>query len=394
METSNSRKLKRQKWTSLEDHYLISIMKVTKNHRFVWEDVSDKLSSLGVKKDPKQIHDRWTHHLNPEVNNKAFSKADNLKLFELHASLGCHWKHISEHFPGKTDNHIKNLFFAQIRKSLRKSRKLGTKVDRISPINSMKPKVLSNFVTREVLIPNNIWITGKPLPWLASNPISAKQFILYFTSCKISEVQTLNEPHLSRIIDYIFDYIEDMNDEYCHPKKSSKSQSVIFHKKMKEGQTNNSKSVRILGRDFIFNLKNAEKEIQMGTGKEDLVLSFKNLSENAIQISELLINTTDATKEVQELSLTFNIHNKVENCVEVPINSSPTNTSNFENLTSIFPSYYKGNNVIEKYKDPLNEFAVGDSIISGIFPSGENDNTREKIEGLTTQFSEDLKKQD
>ena len=393
METSNSRKSKRQKWTSLEDHYLNSIMKETNIHRFFWEDISEKLLSLGIKKDPKQIRDRWTHHLNPEVNNKAFSKADNLKLFELHSSLGCHWKLISEHFPGKTDNHIKNLFFAQIRKSLRKSRKLGTKVDCINPINSMKPKVLSNFVTREILIPTNIWITGKSLPWLASNPISARQFIMYFTSCRISEVQALNEPYLSKIIDFIFDYIEDMNDNYCHPRETSESQTVIFHQSMKESEINDSKSVRILGREFIFNLKNAEKEIQMGTAKEDLVLSFKNLSENAIKISELLNNTADATKEIQDLSSTFNIHNKIGNCAEIPLIFSHTNIPNFEHFTSSFPIYNKDNDIILKYQEPLNEFAVGDSIISENFPSRHNDNTREKVEGLTTNLSEDINKQ-
>lgn len=89
---------------------------------------------------------RWCHHLNPDLTREKWTEEENLKLFELHSRFGSQWKEISSNFLKRTDNGIKNQFFSIIRKSLRKICKYtGISLKPIT-INSIKPKILSNFL--------------------------------------------------------------------------------------------------------------------------------------------------------------------------------------------------------------------------------------------------------
>ena len=60
--------------------------------------------------------------------------------------IGNKWKKISNNFPGRTDNSIKNQFFSIVRKSMRNARKLLGKSENTAIINQIKPKVLSQFI--------------------------------------------------------------------------------------------------------------------------------------------------------------------------------------------------------------------------------------------------------
>jgi len=88
---------------------------------------------------------RWHHHLNPDLSREKWSNEQNLQLFELHRKYGPRWKDIASHYDGRTDNGIKNQFFSIIRKSLRKACKFCGLAIAPSIINSIKPKILSQF---------------------------------------------------------------------------------------------------------------------------------------------------------------------------------------------------------------------------------------------------------
>ena len=78
-----------------------------------------------------------------------WSNDDNRKLFDLHKKLGSKWKEIAACFTQRTDNGIKNQFFSIIRKSLRKACKYCYLPINPSTINTIKPKILSQFVNDE-----------------------------------------------------------------------------------------------------------------------------------------------------------------------------------------------------------------------------------------------------
>lgn len=90
--------------------------------------------------------------MDPDLTKDKWSCEDNMKLFELHKSLGSKWKEISEQFIRRTDNGIKNQFFSIIRKSLRKACKYCGLLINPSTINTIKPKILSQFVNNEFRI--------------------------------------------------------------------------------------------------------------------------------------------------------------------------------------------------------------------------------------------------
>ena len=88
----------------------------------------------------------WMHHLDPNLLKEKWSAEENKKLFDLHSKYGSHWKEIASHFPGRTDNGIKNQFFSIIRKSLRKACKATGNSNNSNCINLIKPKILSEFL--------------------------------------------------------------------------------------------------------------------------------------------------------------------------------------------------------------------------------------------------------
>lgn len=92
--------------------------------------------------------------MNPDLSKDKWSHEDNLKLFELHKKLGSKWKEIAAHFKKRTDNGIKNQFFSIIRKSLRKACKACQLAIPPASINSIKPRILSDFLNSDLTAPN------------------------------------------------------------------------------------------------------------------------------------------------------------------------------------------------------------------------------------------------
>lgn len=97
------------------------------------------------------------HQLNPNLKKEKWTLDDNKKLFDLHDSLGNHWKDIARHYPGRSDNSIKNNFFSLIRKSLRNACKIIGNYQNSNFINKIKPKILSVFMKQQL----KIVFTGK-----------------------------------------------------------------------------------------------------------------------------------------------------------------------------------------------------------------------------------------
>lgn len=71
----------------------------------------------------KQCRERWTNQLDPFVNKKPWSGAEEGVLFRAQQKYGNLWSVIAKHLPGRTENCVKNHFYSTLRRNLRKLNK-------------------------------------------------------------------------------------------------------------------------------------------------------------------------------------------------------------------------------------------------------------------------------
>ncbi|KAI3417901.1 uncharacterized protein J3R85_014024 [Psidium guajava] len=106
--------LKRGPWTIEEDHKLMSF--IMNNGIHCWRTVP-KLA--GLLRCGKSCRLRWINYLRPDVKRGGFTDAEEDQIIELHLRLGNRWSKIASHFPGRTDNEIKNHWNTRIKKKLK-----------------------------------------------------------------------------------------------------------------------------------------------------------------------------------------------------------------------------------------------------------------------------------
>lgn len=171
-----------------------------------------------------------------------------MKLLELHRTSGSHWKSIADFFPGRTDNGIKNQFFSLVRKSLRKARKTVSKNANTAEVNAIKPKVLSNIISQQLDLPQDLIIdqdTNKPdFKFLATNPVSLQQFIMCFAFGKFSEEEIQGDQKITKAVDYILHSLERQNHEYMGVKSKQKPKRERLTKSRRLSEQAQTKQVK------------------------------------------------------------------------------------------------------------------------------------------------------
>ncbi|XVF60121.1 hypothetical protein PTKIN_Ptkin08bG0018200 [Pterospermum kingtungense] len=106
--------LKRGPWMIEEDHKLMNFILTNGIH--CWRTVP-KLA--GLLRCGKSCRLRWINYLRPDLKRGGFTESEEEQIIQLHSRLGNRWSKIASHFPGRTDNEIKNHWNTRIKKKLK-----------------------------------------------------------------------------------------------------------------------------------------------------------------------------------------------------------------------------------------------------------------------------------
>jgi len=100
-------------WTKEEDEKLLNLIKV---HGFQWGVISKEM----INRTGKQIRDRYLNSLNTELNRDNFTKKEDRLICILHFKFGNAWAKIAKYFKGRTGDMIKNRFYSNLRRAIKK----------------------------------------------------------------------------------------------------------------------------------------------------------------------------------------------------------------------------------------------------------------------------------
>ncbi|CAK65134.1 unnamed protein product (macronuclear) [Paramecium tetraurelia] len=117
---SNPSPKKRMLWTENEDKLLQQLVNKFQNERLGWKKISQSLRKQGYDRNTKACRERFFNHLDNTFNKTELTTQELDKLFELIKIHGNKWTCIAEELNHRTDQDIKNKFYAHIKKVFRR----------------------------------------------------------------------------------------------------------------------------------------------------------------------------------------------------------------------------------------------------------------------------------
>ncbi len=103
-----------------------------------WADIAEEFNERIKEnnidfspRDAKQCQERWTHHLDPNINHNPWTEEEDEQLLRLHKTHGNKWVDIAVFFQGRTNHDCKNRWYGKLAKRT-KHRKVRYKDRKLS----------------------------------------------------------------------------------------------------------------------------------------------------------------------------------------------------------------------------------------------------------------------
>ncbi|CAD8210639.1 unnamed protein product [Paramecium octaurelia] len=147
---SNPSPKKRMLWTENEDKLLQQLVNKFQNERLGWKKISQSLRKQGYDRNTKACRERFFNHLDNTFNKSELTTQELDKLFELIKIHGNKWTCIAEKLNHRTDQDIKNKFYAHVKKVFRRLLKATFQTTESSIMTAkLQPLLISSILCYE-----------------------------------------------------------------------------------------------------------------------------------------------------------------------------------------------------------------------------------------------------
>ncbi|KAI4320648.1 hypothetical protein MLD38_034105 [Melastoma candidum] len=152
-------------WNASEDNRLATLVKIYGDKK--WSHIAKLMGGRAGK----QCRERWNNHLKPNIKKNAWTKEEERILVTAHVMMGNKWAEMSKFIPGRSENSIKNHWYATKRRLLSSSssssmRKPSTDHSEPSSLEAYIGSLHPHPPKENPLVPNN---KGKPVEGASSD---------------------------------------------------------------------------------------------------------------------------------------------------------------------------------------------------------------------------------
>jgi hypothetical protein len=104
-----------------------------------WTEVAQMINQKfpNVDRTGKMCRERWYNYLSPDIKQEKISPDEEVQIFDLYKKHGNRWVEIAKELPGRTENWVKNLYYATLRRYVRNINKFKSVQQEITILNDI-----------------------------------------------------------------------------------------------------------------------------------------------------------------------------------------------------------------------------------------------------------------